>query len=92
MTTKVHLPPELARFVDEKVHSGEYPDVETLVNEALREKAERAATYEPWAHAHIEQALTEVRSGVAKYASFEIVNAWARSWGTGNELPKPTCT
>ncbi|MCA1600687.1 MAG: hypothetical protein LC776_03230, partial [Acidobacteria bacterium] len=71
MTTTVTLTPALARFVDRKVEAGEYPDVETLLNEALREKAERDATYEPWAEAHIEQALLDVRSRTAKYASIE---------------------
>lgn len=92
MTTTVKLSPELARFVDEKVKAGEYPNVETLVNEALREKAERDATYEPWAQAHIEQSLLDVQSGTAKYASLEVVSAWMKSWGMENELQKPVCT
>ena len=91
MTTTVKLTPALARFVDQKVEAGEYPDVETLLNEALREKAERDVTYQPWADVHIEQALLDVRSGTAKYANLKVVSAWMKSWGMENELQKPVC-
>ena len=91
MTTTVHLPPELAQFVDEKVRSGEFPDVDALVNEALREKAQRDAAYQTWAEAHVREALDDVRAGTATYANLDVVSDWVESWGSESELPKPIC-
>ncbi|MCI0542768.1 hypothetical protein L0Y69_03405 [bacterium] len=92
IVAKIHLPPALAQFVYEKVESGEFSDPDALINEALYEKAERDEKYQEWAHEHIKQAFDEVKSGVAKYADFEIVHKWAKSWGTKHELPRPACT
>ena len=91
MTTTVHLPPDLSRFVDEKVQSGEFPNAEALVNEALREKATRDANYQEWAKRHIMQALADVHSDDATYASFDVVSSWVDSWGSENEQQKPVC-
>jgi len=91
MSNTIHLLPELAQFLDEKIRSGEFADADELVNEALREKADRDHAYKTWAHAHIADALAEVRAGDAKYASLEMVTEWVTSWGTEDEQPKPLC-
>ena len=91
MTTTIHLPPDLARFVDEKLRSGDFPDADTLVNEALREKAQRDVAYQAWAEEHIAEALNDVRAGTAKYASLEVVSDWVQSWGSESEQPTPVC-
>jgi Arc/MetJ-type ribon-helix-helix transcriptional regulator len=91
MTTTVHLLPKLAHFVGNKIQSGEFPDIDTLVNEALQEKAERDSAYQKWAHEHISTALAETKDGTAKYADFEVVTDWVSGWGSEGEKPTPVC-
>lgn len=40
--SKITLPPALARFVEEQVASGAYPDAESVVHEALLRRMPRA--------------------------------------------------
>lgn len=91
MTTTVHLLPTLARFVGKKLQSGEFPDVDTLVNEALQEKAERDTVYQAWAQTHVSTARAEVENGTAKYVDLEVVADWVSSWGSESEEPRPVC-
>ena len=62
MTTTVHLSPELAQFVDQKVRSGEFPNIDAVVNEALREKAERDAACHSRVEVHVRQ-IRQLRCG-----------------------------
>lgn len=48
MTTSIKLSPEAARFVDDRVHSGDCTDPDSYVNALVLEKARQAADYELW--------------------------------------------
>jgi len=44
-----------------------------------------------WQLALIEQALSKVQTGNAKFASHEAVTEWLKSWGSETERDAPIC-
>lgn len=52
---------------------------------------EQYIEHEAWQIKAIEQTLSKVQDGTAKYASHEAVSDWLNSWGSGEEGTAPKC-
>ena len=52
---------------------------------------EQYIEHEAWQIKAIEQTLSKVQDGTAKYASHEAVSDWLNSWGSDEEGTAPKC-
>ena len=52
---------------------------------------EQYIEHEAWQIKAIEQTLSKLQDGTAKYASHEAVSDWLNSWGSGEEGTAPKC-
>jgi predicted transcriptional regulator len=84
MTVTIRLRPEVGEKLEAMARDTKRSKA-YLASEAVRAYVDLNA----WQVAHIKEALEEDGSGVPGVPHDEVV-AWIESWGTDNELPRPT--
>jgi predicted transcriptional regulator len=77
VTNRIKLSPEAARFVDDRVHSGDCTDPDSYVNELVLEKARQVADYEGWFRGKVLEGIAAAECG--EFATDDEVEALFRA-------------